>query len=85
MAGLHNPDLLRKATGKKNPKLLAEIKPELEEKLKARGWSQEQFDQLWADMLDFAKYSFNKAHSSAYVKLQKTERSETAAMADLLD
>lgn len=66
MAGLHNPDLLRKATGKKNPKLLAEIKPELEEKLKARGWSQEQFDQLWADMLDFAKYSFNKAHSSAY-------------------
>lgn len=66
MAGLHNPDLLRKATGKKNPKLLAEIKPELEGKLKARGWTQEQFDQLWADMLDFAKYSFNKAHSSAY-------------------
>lgn len=66
MAGLHNPDLLRKATGKKNPKLLAEIKPELEGKLKSRGWSQAQFDQLWADMLDFAKYSFNKAHSSAY-------------------
>lgn len=66
MAGLHNPDLLRKATGKKNPKLLAEIKPEIEERLKSRGWSQEQFYQLWADMLDFAKYSFNKAHSSAY-------------------
>lgn len=66
MAGLHNPDLLRKATGKKNHKLLAEIKPELEGKLKSRGWSQAQFDQLWADMLDFAKYSFNKAHSSAY-------------------
>lgn len=66
LAKLHNPDLLRKATGKKNPKLLAEIKPELETKLLARGWTQEQFDQLWIDMLDFARYSFNKAHSSAY-------------------
>ena len=66
LAGIHNPDLLRKATGKKNPKLLAQVKPELEEKLKARGWSDEQFDKLWTDMLEFAKYSFNKAHSSAY-------------------
>lgn len=66
MAGLHNPDLLRKATGKKNPKLLAEIKPELESKLKARGWTQEQFNEIWSDMLEFAKYSFNKSHSSAY-------------------
>lgn len=66
LAGIHNPDLLRKATGKKNPKLLAQVKPELEEKLKARGWSDEQFDKLWSDMLDFARYSFNKAHSSAY-------------------
>lgn len=66
MAGLHNPDLLRKATGKKNPQLLAEIKPELEGKLKNRGWSQEQFDQLWTDMLEFAKYSFNKSHAAAY-------------------
>lgn len=69
LAGIHNPDLLRKATGKKNPKLLAEVKPELEEKLLARGWTQEQFDQLWLDMLDFARYSFNKAHSSAYAIL----------------
>lgn len=66
LAKLHNPDLLRKATGKKNPKLLAQIKPELEEKLMARGWSSDQFEKLWADMLDFARYSFNKAHSSAY-------------------
>lgn len=65
MAGLHNPDLLRKATGKKNPKLLSEIKPELESKLKARGWTQEQFDQLWSDMLEFAKYSFNKCVSGS--------------------
>lgn len=66
LAKIHNPDLLRKATGKKNPKLLAQVKPELEEKLKQRGWSSEQFDSLWSQMLEFAKYSFNKAHSSAY-------------------
>ena len=69
LAGMHNPDLLRKATGKKSPKLLAQVKPELEEKLKARGWSDKQFNQLWTDMLEFAKYSFNKAHSSAYAIL----------------
>lgn len=66
MAGLHNPDQLRKATGKKNPALLAEVQPELREKLLARGWSEAQFDKLWSDMLEFARYSFNKSHSSAY-------------------
>lgn len=60
MAGLHNPDQLRKATGKKNPALLAEVQPELHEKLLARGWSEAQFDKLWSDMLEFARYSFNK-------------------------
>jgi len=66
LAKIHNPDLLRKATGKKNPKLLAQVKPELEGKLKGRGWTQEQFDTLWKQMLEFAKYSFNKSHSAAY-------------------
>lgn len=63
MAGIHNPDMLRKATGKKDAKLLAKVKPELEEKLLGRGWSPEQFEQLWNDMLEFAKYSFNKCLS----------------------
>ncbi len=66
LAKIHNPDLLRKATGKKNPKLLVQVKPELEQKLKQIGWNSEQFDSLWSQMLEFAKYSFNKAHSSAY-------------------
>lgn len=69
MAGLHNPDQLRKATGKKNPKLLAEVQPELHEKLIARGWSESQFNKLWADMLEFARYSFNKSHASAYAMI----------------
>ena len=60
MAGLRNPDMLRKATGKKDAKLLAKVKPELFECLSKRGWSEAQIEQLWADMLEFAKYSFNK-------------------------
>lgn len=66
LAKLSNPDELRQATAKKKLKVLAKVKPELEENLKKRGWSQEQFNTLWADMLEFAKYSFNKSHSSAY-------------------
>lgn len=66
MAGLHNPDQLRKATGKKNPALLAEVQPELREKLMTRGWSEAQFDKLWSDMLEFAHYSFNRSHAAAY-------------------
>lgn len=63
IAGIRNPDLLRKATGKKDPKLLEQVKPELEEKLKARGWNDKQFDQLWSDMIEFSRYSFNKCVS----------------------
>lgn len=66
LAKLSNPDKLRKATGKKNPKLLAEIQPELYKGLSDRGWTQEQLDSLWETMLDFAKYSFNKSHAAAY-------------------
>ena len=66
LAKLSNPDKLRKATGKKNPKLLAEIQPELYKGLSDRGWSKEQLDNLWDTMLDFAKYSFNKSHAAAY-------------------
>ncbi len=66
LAKIHNPDLLRQATGKKDIKKLNKVKPELEEKLLGRGWTQEQFDQLWSDMIEFSHYSFNKSHSSAY-------------------
>jgi DNA polymerase-3 subunit alpha len=65
-AGMRNADLLRQATGKKNPELLAKVKPELQELLLNRGWTEEQFEELWTIMLEFAKYSFNKAHSQAY-------------------
>lgn len=70
LAGMRNPDLLRKATAKKNTQLLAQIKPELQEKLYKRGWSEKQFEKLWSDMIDFASYSFNKcvAGDTVFVK-----------------
>ena len=66
LAGLRNPDELRKATAKKKAKLMAKIEPELKQGLMNRSWTQEQVDQLWEDILQFAKYSFNKSHSAAY-------------------
>jgi DNA polymerase-3 subunit alpha len=69
MAGLHNPDLLRKATGKKDAKLMAKIRPELSEGLRLRGWSDRQISKLWQDMVEFSAYSFNKSHSYAYSML----------------
>lgn len=66
LAGLKNPDELRKATAKKKVKLMAKIEPELKDGLKKRGWTQEKVDRLWKDILVFAKYSFNKSHSAAY-------------------
>lgn len=66
LAKLSNPDELRKATAKKKVELLDKIKPELHNGLFARGWTNQQFDDLWASMLDFAKYSFNKSHAAAY-------------------
>lgn len=66
IANMRNPDELRKATGKKKPELMAKVEPELREGLYKRGWTQEQTDKLWNDMLEFAKYSFNKSHSYAY-------------------
>ena len=66
LAGLKNPDKLRKATAKKIEYMMDEIKPELIKGLLNRGWTNEQLTTLWDDILKFAKYSFNKSHSSAY-------------------
>lgn len=63
LAGLRNPDALRKATAKKKAELLEELKPELFDGLKKRRWTDKQMETLWDMMLDFAKYSFNKCVS----------------------
>lgn len=69
LAQLDNPDILRKATAKKKEELLNEAKPQLERGLKKRGWTDEQIQKLWDDMVDFGKYSFNKSHAYSYAFL----------------
>lgn len=66
LAKMRNPDEIRQATAKKNEELLKKIEPELRDGLYSLGWTEEQVSTLIADMQDFAKYSFNKAHSYAY-------------------
>lgn len=66
LAKLRNPDEIRKATAKKKVELMAKVEPELKHGLQERGWTQEQTDALWNDIIKFAKYSFNKSHASAY-------------------
>lgn len=66
LAKLRNPDELRRATAKKKLSLMQKIEPLLKSGLISRGWTEEQTDMLWTDILKFAKYSFNKSHSSAY-------------------
>lgn len=60
LAKLQNPDILRKATGKKDVKLMAKVKPELTKGLIDRGWAVSQVDELWDIMIEFSKYSLEK-------------------------
>lgn len=78
LAKMKNPDILRKMVGKKNASLIPVIKPELHDNLIARGWTEEQFDTLWNDIIAFAGYSFNKSHSSAYAILAYMTAKEKA-------
>ncbi|MBR2135680.1 MAG: DNA polymerase III subunit alpha [Bacteroidales bacterium] len=59
-------DTLRKAMGKKN----LEKMQELEEKFLANGvengFSKEILQKIWNDWKEFAKYAFNKSHSTCY-------------------
>lgn len=66
LAELQNPDELRKATAKKKPELMAKIEPLLKDGLMNREWTKEQCDKLWETILDFARYSFCRAHACAY-------------------
>lgn len=66
LAGLRNPDKLRKATGKKDMKLLQSLEPEVKSGLIKRFWTEEQVNTIWEEMLLFGMYSFNKSHAAAY-------------------
>lgn len=59
-------DMLRKAMGKKIPKVMAEQKEKLIEGLVENGMGQQKAEKLWQLIEPFAAYGFNKAHAASY-------------------
>jgi len=59
-------DMLRKAMGKKIPKVMQEQKKKLIEGFVNKGMSPKKADELWKLIEPFAAYGFNKAHAASY-------------------
>lgn len=59
-------DKLRKAMGKKQIKILNELEGLFMEGAIARGHNKEVLEKTWSDWKEFAKYAFNKSHSTCY-------------------
>jgi DNA polymerase-3 subunit alpha len=63
---LGQADILRKAMGKKDKKVLDKQREGFEAGMKANGYSSKAVDTLWETLMPFADYAFNKAHSAGY-------------------
>jgi DNA polymerase-3 subunit alpha len=63
---LGQADILRKAMGKKDKKVLDKQREGFEAGMKANGFSTKAVDVLWETLMPFADYAFNKAHSAGY-------------------
>lgn len=59
-------DGLRKAMGKKQIKVMNELKEKFAKGCLANGYAQEKIDKIWSDWEAFAQYAFNKSHSTCY-------------------
>jgi len=59
-------DGLRKAMGKKQIKVMNELKEKFTNGCIANGYEQEKIDKIWNDWEAFAQYAFNKSHSTCY-------------------
>ena len=59
-------DRLRKAMGKKIEWMMDELHPKFFEGCKNNGISEETTAKIWSDWESFAKYAFNKSHSTCY-------------------
>ncbi len=59
-------DVLRKAMGKKDSRLLAKLKPEFIERGKINNYDSKVLEKIWKDWEAFAHYAFNKSHSTCY-------------------
>ena len=59
-------DVLRKAMGKKDRKMLDMLKPQFIENGKTNGHNEKTLNKVWTDWEAFAAYAFNKSHSTCY-------------------
>jgi DNA polymerase-3 subunit alpha len=66
---LGKADLLRKAMGKKNEAIMAEMKPEFFQGCVDNNVTEDTANKVWELLLPFAGYAFNKAHSVCYAFL----------------
>lgn len=63
---LGRADLLRKAMGKKDKKILDKEKVQFEDGMKANGFSEDAVEKLWQTLIPFSDYAFNRSHSAGY-------------------
>ena len=66
---LGEADVLRKAMGKKKPEVMASMEEKFIGGCKARDVPANLAKQIWDQVVEFAGYGFNKAHSAAYALL----------------
>lgn len=62
-------DTLRKAIGKKIPKLMAEMKEKFINGAVKNGVDQHKAEDIWKQLEDFAAYCFNKSHAACYAMI----------------
>jgi len=66
---LGQADVLRKAMGKKDPKVMAKQREAFMEGSRAKGINEKKANKIFELMEYFAGYGFNKSHSTAYAFL----------------
>lgn len=59
-------DKLRKGMAKKIKEIMAELEPEFIEGAVANGYDRRMVERMWADIVKFGEYAFNKSHAAAY-------------------
>ena len=59
-------DKLRKAMGKKQMAILAELKPKFINQAMEKGHPKDVLEKIWKDWEAFASYAFNKSHAACY-------------------
>ena len=59
-------DRLRKAMGKKKQAELDKLRPKFFENAQKNGHPEDKLEKIWKDWEAFAKYAFNKSHSTCY-------------------